>query len=79
MGPVGTTLEHVMVVGGTPKEWESLTQAEWLALAGRLGAAAGGEGAGGSPCDRTDRNPATTRPRPTGCTGTSIPSTAAAR
>ena len=45
MGPVGTTLEHVMVVGGTPKEWESLTQAEWVALAGRLGEAAGGEGA----------------------------------
>ena len=42
---MGTALEHVMVVGGTPKEWESLTQSEWLALAGRLGDAAFGAGA----------------------------------
>lgn len=50
MGAVGTPLaqsrlEHVMVVGGTPKEWDALTQPEWLGLASRLGAAAGTAGA----------------------------------
>jgi undecaprenyl diphosphate synthase len=38
-------LEHVMVVGGTPKEWDALTQAEWLGLASRLGEATGAAGA----------------------------------
>jgi undecaprenyl diphosphate synthase len=42
---MGTTLEHVMVVGGTPKEWDSLSEAEWRALAGRLGESAAGAGA----------------------------------
>lgn len=42
---MGTSLEHVMVVGGTPKEWDSVTDAEWRQLARRLGAAAGGAGA----------------------------------
>jgi undecaprenyl diphosphate synthase len=34
-----------MVVGGTPKEWDGVTETEWLALASRLGEAAGGAGA----------------------------------
>ena len=42
---VGTSLEHVMVVGGTPKEWDGVSQTEWLALASRLGEAAAGAGA----------------------------------
>jgi hypothetical protein len=50
MGAVGTPLaqsrlEHVMVVGGTPKEWDALTEPEWLGLASRLGEAAGTAGA----------------------------------
>ena len=50
MNAVGTPLaqsrlEHVMVVGGTPKEWDALTQPEWLGLASRLGEAAGAAGA----------------------------------
>lgn len=50
MDPVGTRLgqsrlEHVMVVGGTPKEWDSFTQPEWLGLASRLGVAASAAGA----------------------------------
>ena len=45
MAVVGTTLEHVMVVGGTPKEWDALTQPEWLALAARLGGVAATSGA----------------------------------
>lgn len=50
MGLVGTTLaqsrlEHVMVVGGTPKEWDAFTQPEWLGLASRLGQAARAAGA----------------------------------
>ena len=44
-GAVGTSLEHVMVVGGTPKEWDALTQPEWLGLANRLGHAAAAAGA----------------------------------
>ena len=49
-GCVGTPLaqsrlEHVMVVGGTPKEWDALTQPEWLGLASRLGEAAQAAGA----------------------------------
>ena len=42
---MGTSLEHVMVVGGTPKEWDGVSQSEWLALASRLGQAAAGAGA----------------------------------
>jgi hypothetical protein len=42
---VGTALEHVMVVGGTPKEWDSVTRHEWIELARRLGEAAAGAGA----------------------------------
>jgi len=42
---VGTSLEHVMVVGGTLKEWDSVRESEWHELARRLGAAAGGAGA----------------------------------
>jgi len=34
-----------MVVGGTPKEWDGVSQSEWLALASRLGEAAAGAGA----------------------------------
>ena len=50
MGFVGTPLgqsrlEHVMVVGGTPKEWDAFTQPEWLGLASCLGQAAGAAGA----------------------------------
>lgn len=42
---MGTSLEHVMVVGGTPKEWHSVTPDEWTVLARRLGDAAAGAGA----------------------------------
>ena len=38
-------LGHVMVVGGTPKEWDALTQAEWRGLAASLGGAASAAGA----------------------------------
>ena len=34
-----------MVAGGTPKEWDALTRAEWLGLASRLGGAASAAGA----------------------------------
>lgn len=43
--PLATRLDHVMVVGGTPKEWDALTQPEWLEMASRLGTAAGRAGA----------------------------------
>lgn len=42
---MGTALEHVMVVGGTSKEWNEVTDAEWTELARRLGEAAAGAGA----------------------------------
>jgi undecaprenyl diphosphate synthase len=44
-GDVGTTLEHVMVVGGTPKDWEAITADEWAAVVDRLATAAGDAGA----------------------------------
>lgn len=44
MGAMGTSLEHIMVVGGTPKEWDSLTEPEWLTYATRLGEAAAAAG-----------------------------------
>lgn len=34
---MGTSLAHVMVVGGTPKDWEEITTSEWADLADRLG------------------------------------------
>jgi hypothetical protein len=37
MNHVGTSLAHVMVVGGTPKDWEAITESEWADLAERLG------------------------------------------
>lgn len=42
---MGTSLEHVMVVGGTSKEWDEVTDAEWTTLARRLGEAAAAAGA----------------------------------
>jgi undecaprenyl diphosphate synthase len=44
-GPVGTPLEHIMVVGGTPKDWDAIGADEWAELGDRLGAVAGAAGA----------------------------------
>ena len=44
MGDVGTPLEHVMVVGGTPKDWDDIGVHEWdrvVDLLGEVTAAAG--------------------------------------
>jgi Putative undecaprenyl diphosphate synthase len=45
MGSVGTSLEHVMVVGGTPKDWDDIGADDWSALADRLGTVAAAAGA----------------------------------
>jgi hypothetical protein len=45
MGAVGTSLEHVMVVGGTPKDWDDIGADEWSALVDRLGDVAAAAGA----------------------------------
>ena len=36
---MGTSLDHVMIVGGTPSEWESATPERWGDLVERLGRA----------------------------------------
>ena len=36
-----------MVVGGTPKEWDAISDDEWAAIVERLGAVAAAGGAGG--------------------------------
>jgi Putative undecaprenyl diphosphate synthase len=45
MGAVGTSLEHVMVVGGTPKDWDDIGADEWGGVVDRLGAVAAAAGA----------------------------------
>jgi undecaprenyl diphosphate synthase len=45
MCPVGTPLEHVVVVGGTPKDWDAITDDEWDQLIDRLRRVAAGAGA----------------------------------
>ncbi len=36
MGDVGTPLEHVMVVGGTPKDWDDIGPDEWGVVVDQL-------------------------------------------
>ena len=45
MGDVGTPLEHVMVVGGTPKDWDDIGADEWDVVVDRLGGVAAAAGA----------------------------------
>jgi Putative undecaprenyl diphosphate synthase len=45
MTRVGTTLQHVMVVGGAPKDWEAIDELEWRDVVERLGAVAAAAGA----------------------------------
>jgi undecaprenyl diphosphate synthase len=45
MGRVGTRLEHVMAVGGTPKDWDDIGVDEWGAVVDQLGAVAAAVGA----------------------------------
>lgn len=42
---MGASLEHVMVVGGTPSQWQAMEDRDWTALAERLGFAAAEGGA----------------------------------
>jgi hypothetical protein len=42
---VGTTLEHLIVVGGTPKDWDAITPDEWEQLIDRLRRVAAAAGA----------------------------------
>jgi hypothetical protein len=42
---VGTALEHLIVVGGTPKDWDAITADEWERLIDRLRRVASGAGA----------------------------------
>jgi hypothetical protein len=46
MDVVGSALQHVMVVGGTPKDWEASSGSdEWVAMVDRLGRVAAAAGA----------------------------------
>ena len=45
MDGVGTPLEHVMVVGGTPKDWDDIGSEEWGAVVAQLGEVAATAGA----------------------------------
>lgn len=42
---VGLALEHLIVVGGTPKDWDAITSDEWERLIDRLRGVAAGAGA----------------------------------
>jgi undecaprenyl diphosphate synthase len=42
--PVGTSLEHLIVVGGTPKDWDAITPDEWEQLIDQLRRVAAGAG-----------------------------------
>jgi undecaprenyl diphosphate synthase len=42
---VGTALEHLIVVGGTPKDWDAITSDEWEQVIDRLRCVAAGAGA----------------------------------
>jgi Putative undecaprenyl diphosphate synthase len=45
MDGVGTRLEHVMVVGGTPKDWDDIGAEEWGVVVEQLGEVAAAAGA----------------------------------
>jgi hypothetical protein len=62
MGAVGTSLEHVMVVGGTPKDWDDIGADDWGALADRLGAVAAAAGARWLTIRPYGPHPASSRP-----------------
>ena len=65
MGDVGTPLEHVMVVGGTPKDWDDIGADEWAVVVDRLGEVAAAAGArwltfrpyGPHPASSSERRP----------------------
>jgi Putative undecaprenyl diphosphate synthase len=62
MGAVGTSLEHVMVVGGTPKDWDDIGTDEWGGLVDRLGAVAAAAGARWLTVRPYGPHPASSRP-----------------
>jgi undecaprenyl diphosphate synthase len=64
MGGVGTSLEHVMVVGGTPKDWDDIGADEWGRLVDRLGTVAAAAGARWLTIRPYGPHPASGRPEP---------------
>ena len=56
MEGVGTPLEHVMVVGGTPKDWDAIGVDEWGLVVDRL--RRGGRGGGRPLADVSPLRPA---------------------
>ena len=70
MGAWGLRLEHVMVVGGTPKDWDDIGADEWEVVVDRLGAVAAAAGARWLTIRPYGPHPASSRPRDAARTST---------
>jgi undecaprenyl diphosphate synthase len=64
MGGVRTSLEHVMVVGGTPKDWDDIGPDEWSRVVERFGGVAAAAGARWLTIRPYGPHPASSRPEP---------------
>jgi undecaprenyl diphosphate synthase len=62
MGAVGMSLAHVMVVGGTPKDWDDIGADEWGGLVDRLAPLAAAAGARWLTIRPYGPHPASSRP-----------------
>jgi hypothetical protein len=64
MDVVGTSLEHVMVVGGTPKDWDGIGTDEWAGVVERFGTVAAAAGARWLTIRPYGPHPGSSRPDP---------------